>query len=226
MAQASSSPSCFHVRAVFLDLDGTLLDTIGDLTLAVNATLTDYGHPVLSETTVAGHVGRGIARLVERCFAEAPPEDALQRFRQHYAHCNGQSSTLYPGVREGLQALCTKGLRLACITNKASAFTLPLLASHGLADDFELVLCGDSLARAKPDPLPLLHACQRFGIAPHEALMIGDSMNDVRAARAAGCPVICVPYGYHGGEPLAAADCDAIVPTLMAAAALIAPLPV
>lgn len=221
---AVTGQPCFRVQAVFIDLDGTLLDTIGDLTVAANAMLNDFGRPGISEETVAGYVGRGIQRLVERCFDDAAPADALEVFRSHYALSNGTAARVYPGVIEGLQAMRAKGLRLACITNKAAAFTLPLLAARNLAAYFEIVVSGDSLPRAKPDPLPLLHVCQHFGIAPSAALMLGDSLNDVLAARAAGCPVVCVPYGYHGGQPVKAADCDAIVPSLAAAAQLIASL--
>ena len=208
----------FHVRAVLIDLDGTLLDTAQDLTAAANAMLADYGRAPLDLATVRSYIGRGIANLVRRCFGdEEPPAEAVEVFRRHYRVSNGRQAVVYPGVIEGLRAMQALGLRLACVTNKAGAFTGPLLAATGLERWFEFTVSGDTLARAKPDPLPLLHICRHFGIAPHEALMIGDSLNDVHAARAAGCPVVCVPYGYA----VRAEDCDAIVPSLEAAARLL-----
>lgn len=218
------SPS-WRVRAVLIDLDGTLLDTAADLTAAANAMLADYGAAPLSVDTIRSYIGRGIANLVQRCFADAPtPPEAVERFRHHYRRANGQAAYVYPGVLEGLNAMRAAGFALACITNKAQDFVPPLLQATGLAAFFDQVICGDTLARAKPDPLPLLHACHLLGVAPHEALMIGDSLNDVHAARAAGCAVFCVPYGYAEGASVRAEDCDAIVPTLEAAARLLMPL--
>lgn len=224
----NAMPPPWHVRAVLIDLDGTLLDTADDLAAAANAMLADdgYGAASLSVDTVRSYIGRGIANLVQRCYGDKPvPTDAVERFRYHYRRVNGQSARVYPGVIEGLTAFRAAGYALACITNKAQDFVPPLLEITGLATWFDQIICGDTLARAKPDPLPLLHACRVFDVAPHEALMIGDSLNDVRAARAAGCPVFCVPYGYAEGMGVRPEDCDAIVPTLEAAARLLLPLP-
>jgi phosphoglycolate phosphatase len=214
------------VRAVMIDLDGTLLDTALDLTDAANAMLREFALAEYDVETIRTFIGRGLPNLVQRCLdgraATAPPHPlALASFRSHYREINGRHATLYPGVVEGLRTLRAKGLPLACVTNKASDFTLPLLERIGLAGYFEQVVCGDTLPRNKPDPLPLLHICEHFGIAPHQALLIGDSLNDVTAARAAGCPVFCVPYGYNEGRPVQELDCDAIVSTLEAAAALV-----
>jgi phosphoglycolate phosphatase len=120
----------------------------------------------------------------------------------------------YPGVIEGLQQLAAAGFELACITNKAEAFTLPLLRDLGLHDYFKLVLSGDSLPKQKPDPLPLQHACRHFGITPEHGVLIGDSSNDVQAARAAGMPVICVTYGYNHGHDIRESHPDAVVGSL------------
>jgi phosphoglycolate phosphatase len=127
----------------------------------------------------------------------------------------------YPGVLDGLSALRENGFRLACITNKAEAFTLPLLRATGLLEFFDLVLSGDTLPKKKPDPMPLLHACKQFNIEPGEMLLIGDSLNDSQAARAAGCHIFCVPYGYNEGRDVRELDCDAVVPSLYEAAKLI-----
>jgi phosphoglycolate phosphatase len=225
-APAPATQAIFPVRAVLIDLDGTLIDSVQDLTAAANAMLAEFDHAPLSVDTVRSYVGRGIANLVQRCFGDEPAaEGALAAFRRHYAQSNGLQAQVYPGVVDGLQAMRALGLPLACVTNKAATFVPPLLAATGLAGFFDFLVCGDSVARVKPDPLPLLHACAHFGVNAAEAVMIGDSMNDVRAARAAGCAVICVPYGYSEGRALQPTDCDAIVPSLAAAAQLLMPVP-
>ena len=219
-----ATASSFGVHAALIDLDGTLLDTAADIAVAVNAMLVEHGRPPLPEALVRSYIGRGTANLVRRCFGpETAPEGALECFRRHYQQSNGRFARPFPGVVEGLARLREKGLRLACVTNKPEIFVTPLLKLMKLDGWFDYVVCGDTLARCKPDPLPLTHTCEHFGIAPQEALMIGDSMNDVEAARAAGCPVVCVPYGYAEGRQMRAEDCDAIVPTIEAAAWLVAP---
>lgn len=216
------------VDAVMVDLDGTLLDTIPDLATAANLTLQEIGRPPLSLEVIKSYVGKGIPTLVKRCLTGhlvdgvEPDDEELARvlpiFKRHYAAENGRLTTIYPGVREGLAAMEDLGLPLACVTNKAAAFTEPLLARMGLSRHFRVVVSGDTLAEKKPHPAPLLHICSRLGVAPERALLIGDSVNDVAAARAAGCPVFCVPYGYNEGADVRELDCDAIVPTLDAAA--------
>ena len=221
-----------RVKAVLLDLDGTLLDTAPDLLEAANGMLRDLGRPQVAMADVRAYVGRGIPNLVKRLLAGRldaaddpvpPPAEALASFRQHYAEANGRQAALYPGVREGLDALTAMGLPLACVTNKAEMFTLPLLARTGLDRYFRVVVSGDTLPRAKPDPMPLIWICGHFDLKPADMLMIGDSVNDARAARAAGCPVFIVPYGYNEGRDVHKLDCDAIVATLPEAANLIEP---
>lgn len=215
-----TGPAKLAVKAVLLDLDGTLLDTALDIAAAANAMLGELGRPACDIDEIRTYIGRGIPTLVKRCLAsrldaaddpDPPSATALASFRQHYATTNGRYATIYPGVEDGLRSLRGQGLRLACITNKATAFTLPLLATSGLAPWFEMVVCGDTLPLSKPDPLQLTHVCRKFGIAANLALFIGDSVNDVRAARAAGCPVFCVPYGYNEGRDVRNLDSDAIV---------------
>ncbi len=206
-----------------IDLDGTLLDTIPDLAAATNLMLEALGHVPLPLDTVRTYVGKGIPRLVERALARAidgiaTPSaltQALPVFERFYAEVNGRHTTIYPGVREGLEQFRAAGFPLACVTNKSGAFTLPLLERMGLASFFAQTISGDTLPRKKPDPLQLLHACQQFGVMPAQMLMIGDSVNDVQAARAAGCPVFCVPYGYNEGHAVQSLDVDAIVATLI-----------
>lgn len=214
------------VKAVVIDLDGTLLDTAEDLADAAAAMLADLGKPTVALAEIKTYIGNGVSRLVKRALtrdmnAEPPAEEfeqALELFQKHYGEWVSRKSRPFPGVVEGLQALHAAGYHLACITNKAERFTVPLLQDTGLFDFFELVLSGDTLPEKKPSPLPLLHACQTFGVEPEELLLIGDSLNDTQAARAAGCPVFCVPYGYNRGRPVAELDLDAVVPSLAEAA--------
>lgn len=205
-----------------IDLDGTLLDTIPDLAAATNLMLEALGHAPLPLDAVRSYVGKGIPRLVERALARdleghadaAAMAQALPVFERFYGEVNGSHTTIYPGVREGLEQLRAAGFPLACVTNKSAAFTLPLLERMGLAPFFAQTIAGDTLARKKPDPQQLLHACVQFGVAPAQMLMIGDSVNDVQAARAAGCPVFCVPYGYNEGQAVQSLEVDAIVAAL------------
>ena len=217
------------IKAVMIDLDGTLLDTIPDLAAAANMMLRELERPPLAESLIRSFVGKGIANLVQRTLAgsldgEADPASltrGLAIFERCYAKVNGKHTTIYPGVETGLTVFAAKGFRLACVTNKSTRYTLPLLEMVGFAARFEQVVAGDTLSRKKPDPAPLLHACKIFGIAPADMLMIGDSINDTQAARAAGCPVFCVPYGYNEGLDVRSLDTDAIVETLEEAAGLV-----
>ena len=220
------------VRAVLFDLDGTLLDTVPDLHAAVCAMLADLGRPALPEEAVRSYVGRGIANLVKRVLADSldaaeddspAPAEALASFRRHYARENGRRTQLFPGAREGLEAIRAKGLPMAVITNKAEAFTRPLLEMTGLAEFFSVVVSGDNLPRHKPDPMSLVWTCGRLGVSPTDALFIGDSVNDFLAARAACCRVFLLPYGYNEGRDVRELECDAIVPSIVSAAPLIRP---
>lgn len=218
------------MRAALLDLDGTLLDTAPDLAAAANAMLADLGLAAIPESAVRGFIGKGVAQLVRRTLAAVSGADAgeplaalaLERFEHHYGALNGTRSALYPGVSDGLAALRSQGVRLACVTNKPARFTQPLLARCKLAGWFDVVVTADTVARRKPDPEPLLAACRRLGVAACDAVMIGDSANDALAARAAGCRVLLVPYGYAEGCAVQELDCDGIVSTLLHAAQLTA----
>src|SRR6185295_16721421 len=211
------------VSAVALDLDGTLVDTLPDLHEAAVRMLSDIGKPAVPQATVRAYVGDGVDRLVKRLLnaaLDAEPDAALferatENFRSHYANVLTHASRPFPGAVPALEKLRSRGFKLACVTNKPARFTEPLLEGLGLNDYLDLVISGDSLPRKKPDPLPLQHVAQRFSIAPARLLMIGDSPVDTGAARAAGCPVFCVPYGYRGALTMQALDCDAIVPTLL-----------
>lgn len=225
----SNVPTPLPVKAVAIDLDGTMLDTVEDLAVAVNRMLAELALPVLELGLVRTFVGKGVANLVCRALTAASGREpdtaslakAMPIYEANYERVNGDTTTIYPGVCEGLEALTAAGFPLACITNKSKRFTEPLLERIGFARYFGLVICGDSLPKRKPDPLPLTHTAAHFGVEPRELLMIGDSINDAQAARAAGCPVFCVTYGYNEGHDVRTLDVDAIVPTLIEAASLV-----
>ena len=220
--------------AAIIDLDGTMVDTMGDFAVALNHMLADLSLPAIATDRVAAMVGKGSEHLINSVLNHAltqmgRAQDAIksgvnevqalypaawQSYQRHYLAVNGLHSALYPGVREGLDALRAQGLALACLTNKPTAFALPLLAAKGLDGYFSQVFGGDAFARKKPDPLPLLKTCEALGSAPARTLMVGDSSNDAQAARAAGCPVVLVTYGYNHGAPVRAVDADGFVDSL------------
>ena len=209
-------------RFVGFDLDGTLVDTVPDLAWCIDRTMPRFGIPSRGEALVRIWVGNGVQRLVERALTgepDAPADPGLLReacavFMELYSAHGRDRSRVYPGVREGLAGLRGHGAALACITNKPHAPAVDLLAHLGLLDSFELVLGGDSLPRRKPDPLPLRHACSTLGVAVGESVFVGDSVNDVAAARAAGMRVICVGYGYNHGLDISEAAPDAVIDSL------------
>jgi phosphoglycolate phosphatase len=217
-------PMPVPAKVLLLDLDGTLLDTVGDITTAVNRMRAAFGFGPLETVAVRNMVGRGIANLVSQAMKSAVGElgassskVAVAQFEKQYESCLTETSHAFPGVFEGLELMKERGFRLACVTNKAERFTLPLLEKTGLAPYFELVVSGDSLAEKKPHPLPIQHAAKHFGVEIAEVVMIGDSMHDAAAARAAGCPVFIVPYGYNEGQELRGLDCDAFIDDLPSA---------
>ena len=193
--------------AAIVDLDGTMVDTVGDFVVALGRVLGELGLPPVDAAFVARTVGRGSEYLIRRTLEAvggAPElyDRAWARYQHHYLAVNGHHSAVYAGVREGLAALQASGLKLACLTNKPTAFAEPLLRDKGLAGYFAVVRGGDAFERKKPDPLPLLRTCEALGSAPERTLVIGDSRNDAQAARAAGTPVVLVTYGYNHGEPV------------------------
>jgi phosphoglycolate phosphatase len=228
MAKSSAAPAKaafpLAVKMVMIDLDGTLIHTAPDLADCANRMLADLGRAPAPVATVMTWIGNGVPRLVKRALTGdmwAEPEVALFEkaqaiFQKQYLAHVSDLSRPFPGVVAGLARLKARGFHLACITNKAEVFTLPLLRNLDLYNYFELVLSGDSLPKQKPDPLPLLHACQHFGISPDHGMLVGDSSNDVEAARAAGMPVICVTYGYNHGHDIRASHPDAVVDSLEA----------
>lgn len=221
MTAALSLPG---IRAALFDLDGTLLDTAPDLAAAGNRMLGDIGRPSLAESRIRDFIGKGIVNLVRQCLeatggsAEAEFDNALAVFERHYLAGIADETRPYPGVVDGLEAFRANGIALGCVTNKAGRFTELVLERTGLRTYFGVVVSGDTVARKKPHPDPLLHAAEKLGADPRETLMVGDSLNDVKSARAAGCPVVVVPYGYREGLAIEALGADAVVPTIAAAA--------
>lgn len=219
------------VRAVLVDLDGTLLDTAPEIAAAAADMLAELGLEPVPSSTVRSFIGRGIPSLVHRTLeaslGRSPDErrtgSGLESFFFHYEKRNGSQAQAYGGVREGLTTLHSEGLALACVTNKSAQFTVPLLAATGLNGFFPVVICGDTVARKKPAADPILAACEQLGVEPGEALMVGDSANDALAARAAGCSVLLVPYGYSEGVDVQSIECDGIVPSLLHVAGLLRP---
>jgi phosphoglycolate phosphatase len=223
-----------NIEAVIVDLDGTMVDTLGDFEVALNRSLAELGLPGVDRALVERTVGKGSEHLIRGVLAHqlALPEvkgcgqtcpaqsvDALYdrawaAYQRHYLAINGQFSDVYPGVLEGLQALQQRGLPLACLTNKPLAFARDLLAAKGLDGFFVQVFGGDSFERKKPDPLPIIKTCEALGVDPSATLMVGDSSNDAQAAHAAACPVVLVTYGYNHGEPIRATSANAWLDSL------------
>ncbi|MGE4534981.1 phosphoglycolate phosphatase [Halomonas sp.] len=221
------------IALVAFDLDGTLIDSVPDLAIAVDAALGELGLPAASEARVRDWVGNGSRVLMERALrfavdlgagAASPAtggevdkallERAHAAFLAHYGRDPGAHTRLYPGARECLDALRARGLPLALVTNKPHAFIAPLLEGLGLAEHFALCLGGDSLPEKKPHPAPLQHVAAHFGVAPQACLMVGDSRHDIAAGRAAGFRTLAVPYGYNHGEPVRESGPDGVVESL------------
>ncbi|WP_319558101.1 phosphoglycolate phosphatase [Thiomicrorhabdus sp.] len=204
---------------VLIDLDGTLIDSVPDLAYCVDEMMKQLGMPVRGEDAVRNWVGNGVQRLTERALINSvegmPDQELMDKaypiFLELYKHNTSQRSRVYDGVVEGIEWMKEQGYRVACVTNKAEAFTIPLLKDKGLFDYFEVVVSGDTCAEKKPHPMPLLYAAEQLGVEPENALMIGDSKSDVKAARAAGFHIFCMTYGYNHGEDIRVYEPDVIM---------------
>ena len=209
-------------QMVLIDVDGTLVDSVPDLAYCVNEMMKQLAMPTHGEDKVREWVGNGVERLVRRALIgqlDGEPDETLYEkaypiFLELYAENTSKRSKLYPGVQEGLSYLKDAGYRMGCVTNKAEQFTVPLLKELGVYDDFEIVVSGDTLPKKKPDPQPLLHVAEFFGVEPERALMIGDSVSDVTAARAAGFQIVCSSYCYNHGMDIRDADPDAVIDSM------------
>ena len=207
---------------ILFDVDGTLVDSVPDLAWCVDRMMQQLGLPERGEAKVRNWVGNGVEALVRRALIDQmdgePDAELFARayplFLELYADNTSKRSYLYPGVREALDELDKAGYPLGSVTNKAEQFTLPLLEQLGIRDHFRIVISGDTLPRKKPDPLPLLHAAEFFDVQPQQALMIGASVSDVKAARAAGFKIVCMSYGYNHGEDIHDSNPDAVIDTM------------
>ena len=209
------------VDAVMVDLDGTMVDTLGDFAEALNRMLVNLALPAVPAAEIENMVGKGSEHLIRSVLAyvgvadvAARYEAAWQRYQHHYLDINGQYAKVYDGVKEGLEKLQAAGVPMACLTNKPLSFAQPLLQAKGLVQYFSHVFGGDSFEKKKPDPMPLLKTCEALGSVPARTLMLGDSSNDAQAALAAGCPVVLVSYGYNHGQPVRGVDANGFVDSL------------
>ncbi len=207
---------------VLIDVDGTLVDSVPDLALCVDEMMKQLDMPVHGEDKVREWVGNGVERLTRRALVgqlDGEPDESLFEksypiFLELYAQNTSKRSVLFPGVKEGLAYLKAANYHLGCVTNKAEQFTLPLLKDLGIYDDFSIVVSGDTLEKKKPDPMPLLHVAKHFGVAPSRSLMVGDSVSDVKAARAAEFQIVCMSYGYNHGMDIRTANPDAVIDSM------------
>ena len=212
----------FTPKMVLIDVDGTLVDSVPDLAFCVDEMLKQLNMPIRGEAAVREWVGNGVIRLTERALTndlDGYPEQALFEkampiFNTLYTKNTSKRSELYNGVVEGMDFLKECGFKIGCVTNKAAQFTIPLLKDLGLYDEFETIICGDTLDKKKPDPAPLLHAAAQLGVKPEESLMLGDSQSDVKAARAAGFKIICMSYGYNHGEDIRDYNPDVVIDSM------------
>ncbi len=208
---------------ILIDVDGTLVDSVPDLAWCVDRMMEQIGREPWGEDRVRDWVGNGVERLVRRALIGQldgePDEDDFQRafplFMDLYAENTSKRSFLYPGIRDGIDLLKAAGYALGCVTNKAAQFTEPLLKDLGVYQDFSIVISGDTLSKKKPDPAPLLHAAAHFDCVPERAMMVGDSVSDVKAARAAGFQIVCMSYGYNHGADIRDSSPDAVIDSLV-----------
>ena len=212
----------FQPKLIMIDVDGTLVDSVPDLAYCIDEMMQKLGLQKWGETKVRHWVGNGVPKLVERALTgelEGRPikevfDIAYPIFLDLYEDNSAERSYLYDGVREGLDYLKSQGYQLGCITNKSEQFTQPLLKVLGIFNDFKIIISGDTLAKRKPDPMPLLYCAEHFNLKPEECLMLGDSVSDVKAARAAGFDIICMSYGYNHGNDIVDENPDLVIDSM------------
>jgi phosphoglycolate phosphatase len=208
----------FTYKAVFFDLDGTLIDSAKDLSFAINSMAQELDLKDPSLQDIKNWIGNGTLKLVERALEfnniqanEKELNKAFELFSKAYRDCVGEYSTLFPHVKELLVKLLANNIKIACITNKPLEFTEFLLQQNMISQFFSVVCAGDNVKYKKPNKWPLVHASEAVNIPLDNCLMIGDSQHDIAAARNAGCDVIAVSYGYNHGESISIAKPDAII---------------
>ena len=212
----------FQPKLIMIDVDGTLVDSVPDLAYCIDEMMQKLGLQKWGETKVRHWVGNGVPKLVERALTgelEGRPikevfDIAYPIFLDLYEDNSAERSYLYDGVREGLDYLKSQRYQLGCVTNKSEQFTHPLLKALGIFNDFKIIISGDTLPKRKPDPMPLLYCAERFNLKPEECLMLGDSVSDVKAARAAGFDIICMSYGYNHGNDIGDENPDLVIDSM------------
>ena len=212
----------FQPKLIMIDVDGTLVDSVPDLAYCIDEMMQKLGLQKWGKTKVRHWVGNGVPKLVERALTgelEGRPikevfDIAYPIFLDLYEDNSAERSYLYDGVREGLDYLKSQGYQLGCVTNKSEQFTHPLLKVLGIFNDFKIIISGDTLAKRKPDPMPLLYCAEHFNLKPEECLMLGDSVSDVKAARAAGFDIICMSYGYNHGNDIGDENPDLVIDSM------------
>lgn len=203
---------------MLLDLDGTLVHTAPEISRAANSMLAKMNLPTLTAVQITTYIGDGATTLIKRCLTgriDGAPEPALLAtaqalFFEYYAQIVTESQP-YPNALAGLISIKNAGLRTACVTNKPSSFTLPLLQKYDLLRYFDLIVSGDTLPRKKPEPDQILYVCEQFGVLVQDVAMVGDSKTDISAARSAGCRMFAVPYGYNQGQRIEVTEVDALI---------------
>jgi phosphoglycolate phosphatase len=199
-------------RAVLFDMDGTLVDTLPDIATAVNLGLAELGLETVEHARIATLIGNG-PRVLSRGVLDAQPaltavqrqdlvDQVLAAYARHYAAQAGTHGRVFPGAQDCLRELRERGLKVGVVTNALQHLAETVLTRFGLAPYLHSVVGGDRVSRHKPHPEPLWHACEEFQVAPEQTLMVGDSVTDVGAARAAGCDIVCVPHGYDQGRSI------------------------
>ena len=212
----------FQPKLIMIDVDGTLVDSVPDLAYCIDEMMQKLGMQKWGETKVRHWVGNGIPKLVERALTGELEGRSIKEvfdiaypiFLDLYEDNSAERSYLYDGVREGLDYLKSQRYQLGCVTNKSEQFTHPLLKALGIFNDFKIIISGDTLPKRKPDPMPLLYCAERFNLKPEECLMLGDSVSDVKAARAAGFDIICMSYGYNHGNDIADENPDLVIDSM------------
>jgi phosphoglycolate phosphatase len=210
---------CISARVLLFDLDGTLADTAPDLAFALNRVLNSFAFPTVAVENTRNWIGNGMRRLLEQALADdvgrkVDPnliDRGVALFESFYVEALWRKSVCYPGVIDGLVELKRRGYKMGCVTNKPRSCTGKLLEYSGLADFFEVVVSGDDLVETKPAPAPLLYAADQLRVDPKDCVMIGDSRNDIDAARAAGMAVLAVTWGYHQDLELSAMGATQLV---------------
>jgi len=209
-----------NIKGIFFDLDGTLFNTAPELGFATNQMLKDLDLQCLESNIIKSFIGRGADYLIRKSILYSSQKDSEALFTEarklfeRYYFLNAAQSMPYDGVEEALIGLKNKKLSLACVTNKPEIYTQVILEESGLISYLDLVVAGDTVSRKKPDPMQLQYSCEKLELEPKQAIMVGDSCNDIEAGFSAGTYVVTVPYGYQYGQSIESAKVDLAIKNL------------